>query len=90
MKTRSLHSGRRELQSDSCLSISHCEGGAGQGWRSGPRSGLRSGLDQKQHTEFLFVPSSEREGGRGSVVAISSLALPRFVVCFVQNHFNLM
>ena len=58
----------------------------------GQVSGQVSGLVWiRNSTQSFYLSRAEREGGgRGSVVAISSLALPRFVVCFVQNHFNWM
>ena len=59
----------------------------------GQVSGQVSGLVWiRNSTQSFYLSRAERgrEGGRDSLAAISPLALPRFVVCFVQNHFNWM
>ena len=50
---------------------------------------VRSGLDQKQNRVSICSELGEWEECPVIVPAIS-LPLPRFVVCFVGNHFNLM
>ena len=50
---------------------------------------VRSGLDQKQNRVSICSEVGEWEECPVIVPAIS-LVLPRFVVCFVQNHFNWM